>query len=290
MATTRRAFITGLGTAAATLTAGRLWAAPPAAGLTEPVHRVAAAPSLPTPTAHALDEGIEMARRALSHSRNNYDDYTATLVKRERVNGEVGAPEYMFLKVRNRRVEGGQLVTPMSVYLSFLSPATTKGREVIYVENRNNGHLTAHEGGIKGRFLPTVTIDPMGVLAMRGQRYPLTEIGLENLIIKLIERGETARQYPDVKAEFRKNARVKDRTCTVLQVTQPTKRPDLDFYLAQVFIDDQLQIPIRYVAYDWPKRSEETPQVIEEYTYLDVKVNVGLTDADFDVNNPSYNF
>lgn len=289
MATTRRAFIAGIGTAAA-LAAGRGWAAPPESDLTEPVYRVTLVNNLPQKTPHSLDEGLEMAREALAFSRANYDDYTATLVKRERVDGVVGAPEYMFLKVRNRKVKDGQLISPLSVYLTFLSPASTKGREVIYVENRNDGYITAHEGGLKGRFLPTVTIHPTGALAMRGQRYPMTEIGLENLMVKLLERGETARQYPDVKAEYRKNARVKDRTCTVLQVTQPTKRPDLDFYLAQIFIDDQLRVPIRYVAYDWPKNEGDKLEVIEEYTYLDLKVNVGLTDADFSVDNPNYNF
>ncbi len=32
------------------------------------------------------------------------------------------------------------------------------------------------------------------------------------------------------------------------------------------------------------------PQLLEEYTYLNVKLNVGLTDADFDDKNPEYNF
>ena len=87
---------------------------------------------------------------------------------------------------------------------------------MIFVENQNDGNIVAHEGGFKGKFLPTVTIPPDGMLAMRGQRYPMTDIGVENLIVKLIERGEQARQFPDVQCEFRKNARVKDRVCTVL--------------------------------------------------------------------------
>ena len=110
------------------------------------------------------------------------------------------------------------------------------------------------------------------------------------MILKLIERGERAAQAPDVQCEFRKNARVKDRTCTVLQVTQPTKLPTSEFYQAQVFMDDDLNIPIRYIAYDWPVREGVSPQVIEEYNYLNVKVNVGLTDADFDPKNPAYDF
>ena len=291
MAIHRRTFLLGLGSISSLAVGGHALADEPRGQkLVEPVYRVANNNPAPSVAPHPLDEGIALAKRALLHSRSNYKDYTATLVKRERVDGEVGQQEFMYIKVRNRQVQNGQVVTPMSVYLAFLSPATVKGREVIYVENRNNGYITAHEGGMKGRFLPTVNLNPAGRFAMQGQRYPITDIGLENLIVKLIERGETARQYPDVQAEFRREAKVKDRKCTVLQVTQPNKRPDLDFYIAQIFIDDELQIPIRYVAYDWPTTAGANPEVIEEYTYLDVKVNVGLTDEDFNPENPAYSF
>lgn len=288
MAMRRRTFLTGLGSISATLATGTLSAQQPG-GLSEPVYRVSANP-VPRDKSNALQAGIDLAKRALAHSKENYSDYTATLIKRERVDGTIGEAEAMFVKIRNRKIENGELKVPMSVYLTFLTPASCRGREVIWVENQNNGYLIAHEGGVKGRLLPTVNLSPTGLLAMRGQRYPMTDIGLENLIVKLIERGETALRYPDVKAEFRTNARIKDRACTVLQVTQPQQRPDLDFYLAQIFIDDQLQIPVRYVAFDWPDSAEAKPKVIEEYTYLDVKVNVGLTDADFDPQNPAYNF
>lgn len=259
--------------------------------LVEPVHRVAnAAASLePTPV-HALDRALDIARSGLAGCRANVNDYTAILVKRERIDGVLGQHEFMSIKVRNRKVDQGRLIQPLSVYLHFLKPSSVQGREVIYVENQNDGNIVAHEGGFKGRFLPTVSIPPDGMLAMRGQRYPMTEIGVENLIVKLIERGEQARQFPDVQCEFRKNARVKDSICTVLEVTQPTKHPQLDFYKAQVFIDDNLNVPIRYVAYDWPAREQAPLEVLEEYNYLDLKVNVGLTDADFDPYNPAYNF
>lgn len=285
----RRQFVGLLGSLA-TVTGARVLLADDSR-LVEPVHRVAnAAASLePTPV-HPLDRALDLARSGLEGCRTGVNDYTALLIKRERIDEAVGEHEFMSVKIRNRKVVGGRVVQPLSVYLHFLKPSSVKGREVIYVEGQNGGNIVAHEGGFKGRFLPTVTIPPDGMLAMRGQRYPLTEIGVENLIVKLIERGEQARRYPDVQCEFRKNARVKDRTCTVLQVTQPTKHPDLQFYQAQVFIDDGFNIPIRYIAYDWPRREGATPEVLEEYNYLNLKLNVGLTDADFDPRNPAYNF
>nr|WP_302117698.1 DUF1571 domain-containing protein [Allorhodopirellula heiligendammensis] len=262
-----------------------------------PVHRVANAPSVPKasvpqdePGKAALRRGLEMARQSLEISRNDVRDYTAILVKREQIGGTVGEHEYMMIKVRNRKVSGGQLIQPFSVYIGFLKPAAVKGREVIYVENRNDGKLVAHEGGFKGRFLPTVNLPVDGMLAMRGQRYPLTEIGVEKMIVKLIERGEKAMRHEDVTCEFRKGAKLKDRVCTVLEVTQPTQRPDAEFYQAQVFMDDQLNMPIRYVAYHWPDQPGGQGEVIEEYNYLNLKINVGLTDADFDPTNKDYNF
>jgi len=303
MNTARRQF---LGLAGGLLAGGltsRLHAQSPADGQWKhPVHRVANAAMSSSQNAKtprytngdpALCRALEMAQASLLKSREEIDDYTALLVKRERVNGTLGEHEYMLMKCRNRKVAGGQLAQPFSVYLQFLKPAATKGREVIYVENENEGKLVAHEGGFKGKFLPTVTIPPDGMLAMRGQRYPLTEIGVENMVIKLIERGEKALQFDDVTAEFRTGARVKDRTCTVLQVNQPTRRPELDFFQAQVFMDDQLRMPIRYIAYDWPRPGSpagSVGEVIEEYNYLNLQVNVGLKDSDFDPYNKQYGF
>jgi len=93
-----------------------------------------------------------------------------------------------------------------------------------------------------------------------------------------------------VTCTFRKNAKVKDRVCTVLEVTQPNRHPQLEFHQAQVFIDDTLNLPIRYISYDWPAKQGAPLEVIEEYNYVDLKINVGLTDADFDPRSPQYNF
>ncbi|QEF96850.1 hypothetical protein Mal15_08800 [Stieleria maiorica] len=287
----RRHFLALLGSLAATSAAEQSFATPP--NLVEPVHRVANAASLaPAPSVklQPLDEALLRARRSLVNCRQTINDYTALLIKRERIGDTLGPHEYMSAKIRCRKVVDNQVVQPLSVYLSFVKPASIKGREVLYVEGRNNGNLIAHEGGFKGRFLPTVNLPPTGTLAMRGQRYPMTEIGLENLLVKLIERGEQAKQLPDVKAELRRGIKVNDRPCMLLTVTQPTPRPDLLFYQAKVYMDEELNVPIRYVAYDWPKANETKLSVIEEYNYLNLKLNVGLTDADFDPNNSAYNF
>jgi outer membrane lipoprotein-sorting protein len=54
-------------------------------------------------------------------------------------------------------------------------------------------------------------------------------------------------------------------------------------------LDTERLIPLRYAAYLWPEKDGE-PVLEEEYTYLNVQLNVGLTDADFDPENENYHF
>jgi len=261
--------------------------------LKEPVFRVAKAAEAQGVQAdsHPLDPALNLARETLVMIQRDLVDYTALIVKRERVNGKLGVHEFMEAKIRNRKIVDGKLVTPLSVYLKFVKPDSAKGREVIWVEGKNNNKMRAHEGGPTGAFLPTVWLDPHGILAMRGQLHPITDIGIENLVLKLIERGERERKDPECEVEFKPGAKINGRVCTVLQVRHPTQRPHFEFHTAQIFIDDETKMPVRYAAYHWPTDpNEKLGPVLEEYTYLDVKLNPGLVDADFDPENPNYNF
>lgn len=262
-------------------------------GPTEPVARISkkSAPAAPEARReHPLDPALRIAYSSLKNIRANVRDYTAILIKRELVGGTLGEYEYMGVKVRNRKVVDGKLAVPFSVYMAFLKPESIKGREVIYVENAYNGNLVAHEGGMKGRFLPTVELPPNGMMAMRNQRYPITELGIENLVAKLIEKGERDKQHGECNVKFIQGVKIGKRECTVLSVEHPVKRSYFDFYRAEIFIDNEYQIPVRYCAYDWPTTPGGKGQVMEEYTYQNIKLNVGLTARDFDRNNPRYKF
>lgn len=268
---------------------------PPASNLSEPVFRVSKnEPNVPAPLApaaapHPLDPALQLAHQSLGLVRNEIKDYTAVLVKRERIGNDLGEHEFMFLKVRNRKMQNNQVVVPFSVYLAFLKPAAVKGREVLFIENANEGKLLAHEGGMK-RMLGTHALEPTGFLAMAGQRYPLTDIGIENLVVKLIERGEKDKRHGPCNVDLIPGAKVGGRNCSIIQVTHPDQREHYDFHIAQIFMDDEWKLPVRYAAYSWPTTPGAEPEVIEEYTYQNLKFNVGLTDADFDVANKDYNF
>ncbi|MCC9609016.1 DUF1571 domain-containing protein [Blastopirellula sp. JC732] len=258
----------------------------------EPVYRVSNNPNATQQVAaqHPLTPAVELAKRALDRIDQSVRDYECTLVKREQISGKVLDPEYMYTKIRNEQVDGnGSVVTPFSVYMRFVAPANIKGREVVYVKGHNNGNLIAHEGGNLLK-LVTVPLDPNGMLAMRNNRYPITEIGIRNLIVRLIEVAEEDMRYGECEVKFYQGAKINDRVCTAIEVIHPTPRSNFRFHKAHIFIDDELQLPIRYAAWDWPKKAGDQPMLFEEYTYSNLKLNNGFTDTDFDTKNPNYAF
>ncbi len=230
---------------------------------------------------HPLAPALRWAYQGLENVDKNLHDYSATVAKRERLDGTLGDYEYMFLKVRQK---------PFSVYVYFLDPPSIKGQEVIWIEGQNNGKMWAHPPGLKNKLIGTVELEPTGVIAMRGQRYPITEIGIANLVKRLIEVGQRDSQYGECEVKFFQGAKINDRTCTCIQVMHPVPRRNFLFHIARIFVDDELNLPLRYESRDWPTKPGEEPPLIEEYTYLNLKVNNGFTDADFDIRNPNYQF
>jgi hypothetical protein len=236
-----------------------------------------------TRSSHPLDPVLRLAEEIRDYLDSDVVDYTATLVKRERVKGKLGKEEHMEVKIRNRRGDGESRV-PLSTYLKFVPPSPNAGREVIWVESRDNGQLHSYQFGIPVKLAPT------SALAMMGNKYPITEIGLLRLAEMLIERGKRDRELGICKVEVFEDQMVAGRACQLIQVTHDNRHAQYDFHIAQVYIDNELKVPIRYAAYLWPESAGESPPLEEEYTYSNLKLNVGLKDLDFDPENPEYRF
>ncbi len=237
---------------------------------------------------HPLDPVLFLARDYLQGFQRDVKDYTATLTKRERINGELGEEEKMSLKLRCPRKNPDGTATKLHVYLRGKEPKGIEGREVIWVDGKNDGKLIAHEAGWMG--VVRVQLDPDGMLASRGNKYSIKSIGLEQLLGKLIEKGDRDRELGDCLVSIQEGQKLNDQPCTVIEVKHPEKRPLLDFHIARIYLDTSLRIPIRYEAYLWPEKSGEAPPLEEQYSYTDLKLNVGLTDEDFNPDNKAYQF
>ena len=253
----------------------------PAEGATSQQLATAQTPNIITETApgeHPLTPALRWAREGVERIRQ-IQDYSCTMYKRERVGGVVGDYQAMFVKVRHQ---------PFSVYMYFLNPADIKGQEVIWVKGLNENKLQAHAVGIKN-VVGTVSLNPTGQIAMRGNRYPISEIGILNLVERLIQVGEKDSQYGECEVRFQK-AKIGGRPATCIQVTHPVPRRNFLFYQARIFVDDEMNLPIRYESYSWPTTAGGQPELLEEYTYQNFKLNNGFTDQDFDTRNPKYGF
>ncbi len=244
----------------------------------------------PQPTAHPLQPVLELAERGLKELRDNIHDYTCTVIRRERIGGNLRPYEFMAAKVREPRVDKeGVVTTPQSVYVKFLKPEGVAGREALFVRGRDNNKMLVRRGGTRMAYMTTF-LDPEAPIAMEVNRYPITEIGFAKLVERLLEVCREDMKYDEVEVRYFEGAKIGDRVCTRISVEHPHERDHFRYHRAVIFLDDERQLPLGYASYTWPQSPGGAPLLIEEYIYTDVKVNIGLTDADFDADNPEYGF
>jgi outer membrane lipoprotein-sorting protein len=208
-------------------------------------------------------------------------DYKAVFTKTELVGNRM-LKQVMDIKLREK---------PFSVYFRYRS-GPEAGREVIYVAGANRGNLLVHEVGIKA-IAGTLTLPPDGREAMEENRYPITRVGISNMLETAYQIWETERKHSDpaaVDIKFFPNAKLGNSACKAVQITHLQPQRELKFHLSRVYFDKETKLPVRAERYGWPRRQGDKPPLIEEYTYSNIQTNVGLTNADFDSRNPNYGF
>jgi hypothetical protein len=225
---------------------------------------------------------IDAAKQAILDCQARFariSDYTCTFHKRERIDGKLISPHVMLMKARNR---------PTSIYMKFVRP--NKGREAIYVAGRNKGHVLAHDVGLFKVLAGTMLLDPKSEMAMDECRHPITEAGIGALIDTVAKHWSYELTPEGAVVSIHPNMTIGPRTVTMIESTHPTRRSDFLFHKVKLYLDHEHGLPIRFEAYDWPKRPGGPIDLVEEYTYTDLKIDVGLTDRDFDPNNRAYAF
>lgn len=227
------------------------------------------------PGEHPLMPCLRLAKGALVDMDQRIQDYSATFTKVERLDGRLGDPQKLLIRVRHQ---------PFSVYTKFVTP--NPGQEALYVENQNEGNLVAMGSGWKRRF-GKVNLPVDGMMAMSGQRYPITKAGIRNLTAELVMIAEQDVKYAECAVEYGA-AKIDGRDVTMIRATHPTPRKNFRYHKAEIFIDNEMRIPVAYQAFSWPAAQGGEPILEEKYIYTDVKLNNGFTDADFSSENPEF--
>jgi hypothetical protein len=224
---------------------------------------------------HPLAPFVRVCKESLHSVEQNVRDYSCTLVKRERVDGDLGEPQHIFMKVRHE---------PFSVYMRFVRPFP--GREVLYVDGQNNNEMFVLEAGWKRSVLGKMSFHPENAVVMRGQKYPVTRVGIRNLLAQLIKYNEADMQYAECEMTSNPEIKIAGRSTTMVQITHPIPRQNFRSHIARVFFDNELRVPIHYDSYLWPEQQNQQPPLEESYTYTNLKLNNGFTARDFDSENP----
>jgi hypothetical protein len=237
---------------------------------------------VPTAARAGDEEPVVRALRTIKACKAQFAsvrDYTCTFYKREQLAGELGPHHVMRMKART---------DPRSIYLKFEDPH--KGREAIYVEGRNGGKILAHEVGFTRFLTGTLEIEPTSAQAMEENRHPITDAGIGKLIDTVDKRWSSELSSTETVMNFDPDMMIGPRKCLLIESIHPHRRPDYKFHKVRLFIDSELNLPIRFEGYDWPKEKDGAADLLEEYSYINLKVNVGLGDVDFDIANPQYCF
>lgn len=215
-----------------------------------------------------LEEWIHSAEAALA----GVDSYTAVYHKQERIEGELLKKETIFIKFKK----------PFKVYMKWIQNPY-KGRECLYVAGSNDNRIKAHEGGILRIF--KLNLNPRGSRAMKHNRHSITEFGLENVVRIFTREVRRGIEFGELEVKKHCEERVYERTAQKFEAFFPKERGK-GYYCqrALIYMDIEKKVPIKIHIYDWED------QIIENYGYEDLRLDAGLTDADFDPKNPEYKF
>lgn len=267
----RRAFLINSAAAVAAFGTGALLGPQLFADRTSLAARVDEAPA-----SHPLVPALKMGTDSLM-ALESVRDYTATFVKREKI-GKKTIDARMQVKVREN---------PFSVYLKFANPSA--GREAIYVQGQNDGRIQVHDVGFAS-LAGTVSLDPTGSYAMADNRYPVTMIGMRNLVAQMLEQWLEETKLSGMSVNYYPNAKIGATSCRAVETSHRTPAPGVKFQLSRLYVDAETGYPIRVQQYEFPGRNDKEPVLAEDYLYTDIQTNIGLSDMDFSVKNPKYNF
>lgn len=232
------------------------------------------------PQLRTIDDAIELAgthRTGLKQVK----DYTAIFTKTELVRNKV-IKQKMDIKCRHE---------PFSVYLHSRN-GKDGSREVLYVAGANDGDLLVHERGLLASLAGTQKLKLDDSLVTAENRYPITDIGVAKIVDKSLVTWQAEKKADPKNIEVRiySQAKIGAIPCEMIEVSRKQKMPEFNFSLTRVYFVSESKLPIRAEQFGWPERTGDKPPLIEIYDYADIKVNVGLTDTDFDPQNPKYGF
>ena len=219
--------------------------------------------------AESLSAMLGDARTAYSKLR----DYSGTFTRQERINGTLSAEQIGEMKMRTH---------PLGVAVRFARPETVSGMEVAFSAVKRDEKVRYRKpGGATGRAgWQVLDVDDARFLA--DNRHPVTEWGMGPIIELIASTTAREKTLNNPVELFSAEYQFANRNVTRYEIL--LRRPHAARYAARmlVFIDKETKLPIRFEAYDEPKGGAMTGDLLEAYSFTDLKINTGLGENVFD--------
>jgi hypothetical protein len=234
---------------------------------------VVQASQMAVPVQTQVDPSAQLIADARA-SFSRVKDYMGTLVKEERVGGQLQPEQYIAFRIRQQ---------PFSVYLKWTGPKQFDGQEAMYVAGKNGNKMRAKAASGLAAAMGFVSLDPTDPRALRHSRHAITESGIGNLIETIARGHEAERNLPPGQSQTTyREFMFQQKPCVGIENVHKVNNGQFYCYRTVVYFDKQTKLPVRFEAYDWPKAGGPAGgDKLECYSYIDLKFNVGLTDAAF---------
>ncbi len=227
-----------------------------------------AAPTESTKPAERFATMLADARAAYAKTR----DYSGTFTRQERIGTTLSAEQVGEMKMR---------VNPVGVYVRFARPEASAGMEVAYSGAKKDSKVRFRPAGIEGRKgFQKLDTDDAKFLAVN--RHPVTEWGMGpilELISTVTAREKSLNNPVEV---FTGDYQFANRNVTKYDIF--TRRQHAFRYAAKmvVYVDKETKLPMRFEAYDEPKGTALQGELLEAYSFTDLKFNTGVGENAFD--------
>lgn len=198
-------------------------------------------------------------------------DYTCLFIKREKLDGKMTPDNVIEMKVRTN---------PFAVAMKWQQPRSSVGQEAVYVPAVHGSKFRGKSPGLLGAvgFLTLAHDDPR---VKKTSRHPITNAGIGHSIAEARKSWE---------AELKNGGAAQVKIGTFTYAKKKCTRVELAYggapgsrrYAKNAFYFDQAtDLPIRIENYEWPAKSGGEPELVEVYSYINLRLNVGLPDETF---------
>lgn len=215
---------------------------------------------------------------------NNFDSYSVTFHRQERIDGDMKVAQSIDMKVRHS--------PHFAVYMKWLTGE--KGQQVLYSDEYDDNCMVVKFGGFK-RLLPGIKLDPTSSLAMAESRYPVTEAGLGGMIRQLLKhRNADVKRNSGTKCVRMADKEFDGQNCHCFLVEYDSPEISKIYRKSLLMIDTERHLPIMVRNYTWSSDSSlqgkelDEVSLIEDYSFTDLKVDSTLVAQDFSRDNPRY--